>query len=499
MTETQNQQNQPFSLLIKLDPDSFVPAYLQIAHALRNAILDGQLQQEEQLPSLNELANALSVSRSTVTRSFETLASQGYIKIHGGSGAQVCRKFLEHLDAHTVELAQLGPGTIREHVQLSAYGRRLLKISTESINSVIPELEIYHSGPALELTPLTHWKALLERNCRMKDLSRLEYSHEPFGYPPLREAYAAYLTRARAVRCSADQVVVFSARELRLDLVCRMLIDAGDFVAVEEPGYPDVRQRFESYGARVVAIRTDHDGLDVDYLSKLDHKFKLLYVSPSYVDPTGATLSLSRRHSLIKWAAENGTFIVEDDYASEYRYRGRPLPSLQGLDYADVVIHLSCLWKVLFPVLRLGFLIIPRCLLEAFLLSKALTENDLPLFDQFALTDFINDGTLERHIRKTRAIYGKRREALTQALKLSLGDRVVISHEAAGFELLINLQTELKDTEVLALARLNRIPLFSSQPQYVNSRKSGEFIVPFGEFDEDQANEYVVKLRALLG
>ncbi len=498
--------NQPLSWQIKLEHDSFVPVYVQIAHSLRKQILDGRLPQQTQLPSMKELAEVLGVSRSTVARSLETLASQGYVRISTGSRTQVSRKFPGNLltdnfrtnaTAEAV-LALQSQDSVREPLKLSAYAGRLLKMSTATPASDIfaPDL---NDGPALELKPLNHWKQLLERSCRMKDISRLEYSHEPFGYPPLREAYAAYLTRARAVKCSSSQVIVFSARELRLDLICRMLIDPGDCVAVEDPGYPEVRQRFDSYGAKVVGIRTDHDGLDVDHLAALDQKFKLLYVSPSHVEPTGATLSLARRHRLLKWAADTNTFIVEDDYASEYRYRGRPLPSLQGLDDADVVIHLSCLWKVLSPVMRLGFLIVPHCLREAFVLAKSLTENDLPLFDQFALTDFINDGALERHIGKTRVVYGKRREALVQALKLSFGDKVQISPEAAGFELLINLSTHLPDKDVLALARINGIPIFSARSHYLHSPKAGEFIVPFAQFDEDEIKQNVINLRALLG
>lgn len=513
MSDLPEQNSKRFSLQVALDPNSILPIYIQIANALRTAILDGKLRDKDKLPSLSKLSASLKVSRSTVHRAFETLASQGYIKINERSGTTVCIRYQAtfqtgqaqaealkstHLSTRADLSDDFSAHSNRDHIQLSAYGRRLLKLSTESVYSDAPELQAYSSGPALELTPLKHWKSLLERNCRMKDLSRLEYSHEPFGYPPLREAYAAYLIRARAVRCSSDQVIVFSARELRLDLICRMLIDAGDCVAVEDPGYPDVRRRFQSYGANVISIATDQDGLIVDHLERLEQKIKIIYVSPSHVDPTGATLSLARRHRLLEWAKSHGTFIVEDDYASEYRYKRNPLPSLQGLDHSDLVIHLSCLWKVLFPVLRLGFLIVPRSLCEIFSLSKSLNENDLPLFDQFALTDFINDGSLERHIRKTRIIYANRRDALVNALKLSLGDKVNVSNEAAGFELLIKLQTKLKDHEILTLARLHRLPLFSSQPHYIESPPSGEFIVPFAEFEGDRIEDYVVKLRTLL-
>ncbi len=497
---------------VDIDFDSIIPVYVQISNALRSSILDGRLRDGDNLPSIRELSHLLKVSRSTIAKAVEALASQGYVKSHAGSGVEVCRRYLGKLDscstkdsstsiplfAGQADSASPHVYVQGDHVQLSAYGRRLLKLSADSIYSDTPELQTYTSGPALDLTPLRHWKLLLEQNCRMKDLSRLEYSHEPFGYPPLREAYAAYLTRARAVKCSSEQVIVFSARELRLDLICRMLIDPGDCVAVENPGYPDVRQRFESYGAHVVSVATDRDGLCVEQLVQLEEKIKIVYVSPSYVDPTGVVLSMARRQKLLLWAAQKGAFIVEDDYASEYRYRSRPLPSLQGMDSAGRVIHLSCLWKVLFPVLRLGFLVIPNSLAEIFTLSKGLNENDLPLFDQFALTDFINDGSLERHIRRTRTVYARRRDVLVDALQTSLGDRIKILNEAAGFELLVNFQTKLKDHEVLTLSRLHKLPLFSSQPHYTGKQRDGEFVIPFASLGEDSVADYVSKLCALL-
>jgi GntR family transcriptional regulator/MocR family aminotransferase len=490
-------KTESFPWSIAIDHDSLEPIHIQVAHALRSAILNGILPDQSLLPSMTELSQALKVSRSTIARSFETLASQGYVRT-AKTGTYVQHKFAGHLDY--CELSRVdGQELDLSPVGLSSYARWLIELSNQAQSFGAAAPAANSGGPAIELTPLNQWKLLLEQNCRMKDLSRLEYSHEPFGYPPLREAYAAYLGRARAVRCSSEQVVVFSARELRLDLICRLLVDEGDCVAVEEPGYGEVRERFLSFGARVVAIPTDHNGLDVNYLCALDAKFKLVYVSPSYVDPTGATMSLSRRQKLIEWASEKGTFIIEDDYASEYRYRGRPLPSLQGLDNADVVIHLSCLWKVLFPVVRLGFLIVPKRLTEAFRLAKTMTENDLPLFDQFALTDFINEGMLERHIRKTRAIYGQRREALVSALIEHFADRVTISPEAAGFELLINIKGGIPDEQLLELAAKDDIPLFSSRQNYMNTQKCGEFIMPFGDFDEDTLARHVRKLKALVG
>lgn len=496
-----------------LDKSSFVPLQRQLSDRLRRAIIDAQLSPGQALPSARELARLLNVSRSTILRSYEDLASQGYIVSVPGLGSRVNPHLPGRGAAH--ELAPSSSPARSGRVVFSQYGQRLLQMSqvrTQEPGTAtsgrraadechVPQLN--YGGPAIDLAPLSEWKRTLERNCRFKDLTRLEYSREPFGYAPLRAAYAAYLARARAVRCSTDQVAVFSARELRLDLLCTILIEPGDCVVTEEPGWPSCRQRFASHGAVVVPVPVDLEGLQVDRLIALNQKVKFVYVLPSYSEPSGVALSLARRRQLLDWAEQSGTFIIEDDYASEYRYEGNPLPSLpslQGIDSGDRVIYLSCPWKVLFPVVRLGFLVVPKRLVEGLSAAKALIENDLPLIDQFALTDFINEGHLERHIRKTRPIYGRRRQALVRSLQRHFGDRLSVSQQCTGFELMVRFDMDIPDDEMLRIASDNQIPLVSTRSYYTGPSRPGEFIMAFAQFDEESIEKMVARLkRAVLG
>ncbi|MCI0438813.1 MAG: PLP-dependent aminotransferase family protein, partial [Chloroflexi bacterium] len=358
---------------------------------------------------------------------------------------------------------------------------------------------LVHGGPALELTPLATWRQILERHSRLRDSDILEYKAEVFGYPPLREAYASYLIRARAVNCSADQVVVFSARELRLDIVCRLLIDPGDWVAVENPGYPTPRRTLHACGANIAAIPVDMHGIDVDHLIDLPQQIKLVYVTPSHNSPTGAVLPLERRRKLLAWAERTGAFIIEDDYDSEFRYVGRPLPSLQGLDSSDSVILLSCAWRILSPVQKLGFMVAPHCLKEALALAKTHIERYLPLLDQHALTDFINEGHLERNIRKLRGIYAQRRKCLVDALGAHLGKRVKTAPESAGLELMVQLQSGLTDEQIESLASEAGLPIVSSRPYYVGNGRRGEFIIPFNKLDRRALETAVEQFARLLG
>ncbi|HEY9787550.1 MAG TPA: PLP-dependent aminotransferase family protein [Candidatus Obscuribacterales bacterium] len=482
---------------LEVNFNSKFPVHRQLSDALRRAIIEGKIASNEPLPSIRTLAASLGVSRSAVARSFEDLASQGYVTTVLGSGTFVRHRMpgdLVEMD-DLPELGSPGPDLNRE-LLLSAYGRRLMQHEREWAPHTVQDLN--HGGPPMNLAPLAAWKVLFQKHCRLRDLSLLEFKPDPFGFPPLREAYASYLTRARAVNCNSDQVAVFFARELRLDLLLRLFLEEGDFVAVENPGYPGARQRFAAHGANMIPIPVGPQGMDVDFLASLPNKIKFVYVTPSHHEPTGAVMPLSRRRQLLDWAKANGTFIIEDDYDSEYRYCGRPVPSLQGMDDGEVVIHLSCLWKLMSPVVKLGFLVMPRSIVRIIRDAKSLCERDLPVIDQFALTDFINEGHLERHIRRNRKTYGKRREKLVAELTEHLGRRAIVSTESAGMDMLVRIESPCSDEEIVRFSQQAGIPMVSSQPYYFADGRRGEFVIPFAMFDEDQIERGVEKLAFLV-
>jgi len=343
------------------------------------------------------------------------------------------------------------------------------------------------------------WKELIRKHSRFQNIALLTDVRHPFGYLPLREAYSNYLVRHRAVRSNPGNVIVFSARELRLDLICKLFLSPGEIVAVENPGYPTIRGRLLSYDARVVPVTVDHQGMNVDELLEMNPAPKLVYVTPSHHEPTGSVLSFARRRKLLEWANATGAIIVEDDYDSEYRYSGRPLPSLQGMENGESnVIHLSCLWKVLSPVERLGFLVVPQRLVPIFERAKSLIEKDLPMLDQLVLTDFIVQGHLERFISRSRRLYASRRRVLVEALQLEFGPSIQIAPESAGMDLLVRFDSGLPDAKIIEFASEAKLKLTSSKPYYFGPSKPGEFIIPFAQYDARGLTSGVKTLAALM-
>jgi len=278
------------------------------------------------------------------------------------------------------------------------------------------------------------------------------------GYRPLREAIADHVRRHRGVRCDWTQVIVTSGSQQGLDLIARMLVDPGDRVALEEPGYRGAKVAFEAAGAELVPVPVDEEGVDPSLLEEARSGAapsgapRLLYATPSHQYPLGVTLTLSRRLRILEWAREAGTWIVEDDYDSEFRYESRPLPCLQGLDPEGRVIYLGTFSKVLAPGLRLGFLILPEPLVEAFGRARAAVDTHAPIILQATLAGFMEEGHLERHIARMKAVYGERRAALREAIERELDGALEVPAGAAGLHLTALLDPGTDDREVSRLA-----------------------------------------------
>ncbi|HEY9776370.1 MAG TPA: PLP-dependent aminotransferase family protein [Planktothrix sp.] len=490
--------------VLTLPESSNLPVYKQVSEALRQAILTGRLKPGDKLPSTRDLAESARVSRFTVIRSYEELASQGYIQTISGSGTFVNREIPKEFSefAGYGEDPQQHPFLANE-VELSEYGRRCLSGEIEHAEvELFPELN--YGGPTQDQLPLNRWREVVNRSARFQDQALLSYSSDPFGYAPLREAIAGYLIRSRSVRCIPDQIAIFCGAQAALDLVCRMLLRPGDNAIVENPGFPGARRSLLMNGADLVPVSVDQHGLNVERLYHLESNARLCYVTPSHHDPTGVVMSLPRRLELLRWAERSHAFIVEDDYDSEFRYGDKPVPSLQGLDDHDQVIYLSTFWKVLFPVVRLAFLVVPKRLVEPFHRAKSLLDRDFPLLEQRALTDFINEGHLERHIRRTRAMYARRRAALVQALTKNFRKRVAISDVSAGMHLVVNFPQEVSHEHIMTAARNAQVPLVSSHGHYHQGEgKLGEYLVGFAHADEEQIHSaierFATELSALSG
>ncbi len=350
-------------LVISLNRQSVIPLYQQLVEELRLAVLQKRLKPNQKLPPTRVLAKSLEISRATVTQSYEQLLSEGYFEARCGSGTFVCSRLPEeYLKPESVAQSK---SELSELPILSRFGTDILEVSQLEVAEPEDEISFRFGSPAVEQFPIKLWRKLLSRHCDNSS-TLLNYSPDPAGYMPLRIAIADYLGRSRAVQCSAEQVIIVNGSQQALDLIARLTLNPGDWVAIEDPGYLGARNCFKGQGAKLQPVIVDPEGLDVEFLSQFRQSFKLLYVTPSHQFPTGATLSLSRRLALLQWAQQRKTLILEDDYDSEYRYGDRPIPALQGLDQHNTVIYVGTFSKILFPSLRIGYLVVPSVWIQQF-------------------------------------------------------------------------------------------------------------------------------------
>jgi GntR family transcriptional regulator / MocR family aminotransferase len=473
---------------IVLERASAAPLHRQIYDQWRQGILTGRFRRAERVPSTRELSTALGVSRSTVTLAYEQLASEGYIESARGSGTFVCRQLPDELlRPHHKEVprAEAAPAP-----RLSRYGAGL----NEDFGyppSPAGFIGLTQWRPDLSLFPLAIWRKLVMRRLRSAVPELFDYADQSAGYGPLRNEIAAYVSRSRAVRCTPEQVTIVNGSAQGIDLCVRLLLEPGDEVSIENPGYHGARRIFSGYGARLRPARIDENGIVIGELGK---KARVVYVTPSHQFPTGVAMSLTRRLELIEWSRRHHAVLMEDDYDSEYRYSGPPLPSLQGLATGVAVIYIGTFSKVMFPSLRIGYVIAPPSLAPRLRRAKWLADRQTPVPEQAALADFIAEGHLERHIRRMRRIYGQRREALVEALDRYFGDRVQIRGDAAGMHLLV----QFRDENIADHAAAAKVQLITSKACYLTTPPAGEFILGFSSIGERSIREAIKRLAEAL-
>ena len=361
-----------------------------------------------------------------------------------------------------------------------------------------PEINFGYWQPAFNHFPLPIWRQLTTRHLQSPDL--LDYSSDALGYKVLREAIARYLVRARAVNCEPEQVLIVSGTQQALDLIARSFIEPGDKVVMEEPGYLSARRVFQSQGAEIIPISVDFSGLMIVQLEAMENSpVKLVYTTPSHQFPTGAILSLPRRLELLAWAQQKGAVIIEDDYDSEYRYRDKPIPAMQGLDQNNSVIYIGTFSKVMFPALRIGYIVAPPELVKVFAQVKRLVDRHCPILEQYVLADFIKEGHLERHLRRMRTLYSQRRQALVNSLHSKLGQYVTILGDSAGIHLMIQLSTDISDEEIIVCAAQMGIGLTSAAPFYLGNSRRNQFLLGYANLEEKQIEEGISRLADVLG
>jgi GntR family transcriptional regulator/MocR family aminotransferase len=481
---------------ILLDRGSAVPLQRQLYLGIRQAILSGRLAPGRRIPSTRALAEALEISRTTTALAYELLVDEGYLEPSGGSGTYVCSSLPEiHLEA---ERTALDGSAAEAGLRLSRFGGQVAAMPGPP-DPPGPSFYDFSQGcPALEDFPMALWMRLVARHARKGEKAVLGYGPDPQGHRPLREAIADYLRRSRAVKCGTDQVVVVSGTQQAIQLALRILVEPGGAVAMEDPGYLAARRAFQAHGASILPLPAGGRGLDLDPLDRpAGARCRLVYVTPSHQFPTGSVLDLPRRLRLLAWAQKRRAAVLEDDYDSEFRFRGRPLPAMQGLDTAGVVLYAGTFSKVLFPAVRLGYIVVPPSLARTFTLAQWIMCREPSSLLQRALADFIQEGHLERHIRRMRAIYAERRDALVASLGRHFGGRLEILGDESGMHLTARFETALGDEELTRRAAAAGVVLPSAAGLHLGASPGGRFIFGFAAMSPARIREGVRRLAAI--
>lgn len=347
--------------------------------------------------------------------------------------------------------------------------------------------------------PFDLWRRLVARGLSGENIRTLMYG-EPAGYRPLREAIARHLRQFRGMSCGPDQVVLVNGSQQAVDIIARTLLEPGDKVLIEDPGYPDARHAFVAMGARVVPIRVDSEGLDIARAGWRGAGARLAYVTPSHQFPTGAVMPLSRRLALLDWASRTCAYIVEDDYDSEFRFDGRPIEAVQSLDRQDRVVYVGTFSKSLFPSLRLGYAVLPPSLVDPFLRVKYLADRHSSTLVQLVLSQFIAQGHFERHLRHMRKRNEKRRASLLCALERELGDKVRVEGANAGLHVVIWLPHLRPDDELPIVERAARagVGVYPLSPYYASTPVRAGLLLGYGSLDEPQIDAGITTLGAVL-
>lgn len=481
--------------IIAVDRASATPLYRQLYEGYREAILDGRLRAGQRLPSTRSLAREIQISRIPVLNAFEQLLAEGYLESRVGAGTFVASGLPDELTTPA------RPTSARKVAHPGPRSPRVFSRGPVSLLQPEPEPWLKGWGAfrvsqcAIDHFPLQAWSSLVARHSRDSP-AKLMYYGDPMGYRPFREALADYLRTARGVRCEADQIMVVSGSQQALDLSARVLLDTGSRVWIEEPGYKGARDALRMAGAHLVPVPVDDEGLDVAAGIARYREARAAYVTPSHQYPLGMTMTASRRLQLLDWAQRNGAWIFEDDYDSEYRYESLPISALQGLDRDARVIYIGTFSKVLFPALRIGYIVLPPDLVERFAVIRDAMDIFPPVLYQAMLTDFLREGHFARHLRKMRMIYRERRSALGEALR---NENLQVLGDRAGLHLVMTLPEGTGDrriSEDAARQGLWAMPLSSC---YLGEPARPGLVLGFGGTSIPDIEDGVQRLRALLG
>jgi GntR family transcriptional regulator/MocR family aminotransferase len=479
--------------VIAVDRRSAAPIHRQVYDAFRAMILECRLQPGQQIPSTRTLAADLGISRIPALDAYAQLLAEGYIESRHGAGTFVTRLLPDQQPAaRPTRRASVSPGSMvishaAQRVPMMKAAPWIRGTGAFSVGQL-----------AYDHFPFRAWSDLLARHARRVDAGSMNYP-DPLGYKPFREVVSAYLRTARAVDCDASQIMVVNGSQQALQIAALVLLDPDSSVWIEEPGYDLLRYALTLAGCRLVPVPVDREGLNVSAGTRLCRNARAAFVTPSHQYPLGATMSAARRVQLLDWAHRFNSWIVEDDYDSEYRYESMPIASLQGLDRGQRVIYIGTFSKTLFPALRLGYIVIPPPLVDRFAAVRRACDLGAPHIYQAALADFINDGHFGRHVRRTRLLYAERHGGLVSALREEFGSELEIHGADAGMHVVVTLPRGLWDRPISARAAREKLWLWPLSSTYLRAKPRQGFILGFGSTKATDMRRQVQRMGRVIG
>jgi len=457
------------SKIAPLDLAAAEPFYRQIYERFRNAIGSGVLKPGDRIPSARALTKELGLARGTIEMAYSLLAAEGYIQARGQAGTIVAPDL-----KMTPPIAIPVPGPDRGIAPMSFRP-----------DTILP----FQMGlPALDAFPRKIWARIGARNVRA--MQPVDMVHPAvFGLPALRAQIAAYLQVSRGINCAPSQVFLTSGYRQSIELIAHALLRAGDRVWLEDPGYPPTWEMFSQMKIQAVAVPVDQNGMMVDEGVLSAPWARAAVVTPAHQSPLCVTLSLPRRQALLDWAERNDGWVIEDDYDGEYRYVSRPLPALKSLDRAGRVLYAGTFSKVLFPSIRLAYLVVPKALVERFEEISQIFGGGCPQLTQAIVTAFIAEGHFARHIQRMRKLYGERREVAVAGLERVLGERMHIDSQPGGMHLILRLADQQSDRNLVKRMRGDGLSAEALSDWTRESENASALLLNFTNIDSQRSAE----------
>lgn len=480
------------SLFLHLD--SREPPKLLLYESLRERIVDGELKPGERLPPTRAMARELAVSRSTVVAAYRQLLYEGYVQAHVGSGTWVSHDLP---DAHltTAPVHRVSRNGSQIVPRLSELACHAMAIDPARLDRQLAQAERESISFSLESTLADELSTDIWNRLLRDRMQRMPNGYgPPEGHLELRRVLAEHVRQSRGIAADPDQIVVVAGAQQGFDLIGRALLQSGSGVLMEDPGYRGARQAFEALGARLLPCPVDGEGIDIRRAP--DESARLAFVTPSHQFPTGEVMSLARRRELLAWAHAADAILVEDDYEGEFRFEGRPLPAIHALDGEGRVVYVSTFSRILYPDLRLAYMVLPPPLVGPIAALKRLSDWFTPMTTQGALADFIRGGHYQRHIRRLQRQMAQRRGALLTALEARFGDTIEVTGAASGLHVTVWFREpgpEAEDT-LLANARDLRVGVHPLSPFCVNPPSRLGALLGYSRLPDAEIREGVRRL-----